>query len=469
MTDATEYHDRIANQIRAEYKFITLRESETLYFFNPLDGQYHEGETYLNELVRRATATSYSISNLREIKQLIMVDTYVPSKNFICPTEWINLKNGAYNIQTHEVIFRKDKPEGEEEKAKWKKEQTDEFAKFNFTSTIPIKYDPHASCPKIDQFFHQVQEGDDNVLRLYEIVGYCLLKRYDIKKMFLFVGPHDSGKSTVSALLGKFIGDDNYSALSLQAIQEDVFEKIKLLDKYANISGELAPKFIRDTSILKELMGMDTISVRVMHSQKVRQFVNFAKLFFLANQIPATYESDDAYYQKVEIIEFMHQFLEGEKETKNRSQLMEELTTENELSGLFNKSVEALHGLLKRGKFTASKSSQMNKEIYRVKSNPLKYFIEESIGLEDEEPNYSDSSIKVSANAYKSDVYNNFIAMLELYNIPGWTQTRFFTALNKHLKQEGIISRHDVKGVSFYPQIYMKKLWIKKSDDVDPY
>ncbi len=91
------------------------------------------------------------------------------------------------------------------------------------------------------------------------------------------------------------------------------------------------------------------------------------------------------------------------------------------------------------------------------------------IGLEDEDPSYFDPSIKVMVNAYKSDVYNNFIAMLELYRIPRWTQTRFFTALNKYLKQEGIISRKD-NGGSFYPQIYLKKLWVKKSDEnIDPY
>ena len=42
----------IAMSIQKNEKFITLRDTSLLYYFNPEDGQYHEGETFLKEIWR---------------------------------------------------------------------------------------------------------------------------------------------------------------------------------------------------------------------------------------------------------------------------------------------------------------------------------------------------------------------------------------------------------------------------------
>jgi len=43
----------IAMSIQKNEKFITLRDTGLLYYFNPEDGQYHEGETFLKEIIRK--------------------------------------------------------------------------------------------------------------------------------------------------------------------------------------------------------------------------------------------------------------------------------------------------------------------------------------------------------------------------------------------------------------------------------
>ncbi len=45
----------------------------------------------------------------------------------------------------------------------------------------------------------------------------------------------------------KFIGEENVSNLSIEAIVDDKFGRLKLYVKLANISGEPSPKFFRDT------------------------------------------------------------------------------------------------------------------------------------------------------------------------------------------------------------------------------
>ncbi len=517
--------EQIVRDIKATEKFITIRDSGELLYFNPSDGQWYDGETYLKELTRKKSSINFSTNLFREVRETIKVDTYIDGKSFISPPEWINLRNGALNVLTSEFIARDPEPKYDEEKKKiddlkkerekdegkikaitpddyqyamdkfdrkydplikeiretikrkeseWKKSQTEKYAKFCFTSTIPIRYNPSATCPRIDAFFKSLELGGDVTEGIMELFGYCLLKSYPIKKMFIFVGPHDTGKSTVATLLEEFLGEGNYSGLSLDAMMEDRFEKYKLYRMLANISGELAPRFIRDTSLLKELMGWDIISVRLMHSQLRFMFRNYAKLIFLANQIPATYETDDAFYPKVQIFEFVKQFKEGEEGTRSKEELMADITTEQEMSGLLNKAVRALQELLKRGKFKSTKSEMENKELYLIKSNPLKYYIEHSLGFSKEIDGVDDPDGNIFKTT-KQEVYDNFRLFCKHYKVPVLTTNIFFGELNKCLLNRGIpTTRRDETGRGYYPYLYLEDLFTdtenidSNSDSDDP-
>ena len=501
--------EEIVRSIKATEKFITIRDTGELLYFNPSDGQWYDGTTYVEQFTRDKAGVDYSTSLLREVRETLRVDTYTDGKSFISPPEWVNLKNGALNVLTSEFIPRDPEPKYDEEnkkiddlkeerekdegkikattaddyqramekldgkydplikevketikgkKAEWKQSQTQKFAKFCFTSGIPVKYNPSARCTRIDAFFKSMELGDDTVQGIMELFGYCLLKSYPIKKMFLFVGPHDTGKSTIMSLLEALLGAENYSSLSLDAMQEDHFEKYKLYHMYANISGELANRFIKDTSLLKELLGSDSVSVRLMFSQKKFNFWNYAKLIFLANQIPATYETDNDFFPKVLIFEFTKQFKEGEEGTRPKEELMAELTTEEEISGLLNKAVVALQELLKRGKFKTTKSEQENKELYLIKSNPFRYYIDNVLCFNNGVDQIYDPDGNL-VRAYKQDVYANFVTFCRRYNITGWTDNKFFRLMKKYAKEEGIPEKRDTDGVWYYSGVSIRNLF----------
>jgi P4 family phage/plasmid primase-like protien len=498
---ASERRARIIDVIERSHTFLTLRNTEELLYFDPHDGQWHEGTTFLNEFVRKEAGSDYTTNLFREIKAAVMVDTYIDPDKFKSPAEWINLKNGALNVLKTEFIRRdpepdftkmedevrqlkaemqkklkgvKDTPGTEEsdrvkesirkdynsrigtnmaeitkKEQEWRKTQKEKFAKFYFTSTLPVSFDPSATCPRIDAFFRKLEIGDEMILKIHELFGYCLYKSYPFKKMFIFEGPNDTGKGAVASLLEALLGENNYSALSLDAIQDDKYEKKKLKGMYANISGELASKFIKDTSLIKELLGSDSISVREMYSQKNVKFRNHAKLIFLANQIPATYDTDEAFYPKVEMFEFRKQFPEGSPDRIEHDDLMAELATDQELSGLLNKVVKAFQGLKKRGKFTANRSAEKNKEIYLIRSNPFKYYFEEALEFGEGE------------KLIKSEAYANFVFFCQQYNVPFISDSTFYTQLKHYLNERGIVQKRDDggKGQRYYPGVSVKKFW----------
>ena len=523
---AAHKRSRIINSIEKKHKFLTLKDSEDLLYFNPSDGQWHDGDVFLKQLVDQETTIKvlpsfgkggeitssfeFTTSMFREIKEIIKIHSYADPKEFVSPPEWINLKNGALNVSGTEFIPREPKPDHkkeeseikalkEEEKKKlkevketpgrseadvvkeeiekeyqkrirdkwdtihkkeeeWQKSQTEKFAKFCFTSTIPVRYNPTATCPRIDTFFKSLELSEDITEGIMELFGYCLLKSYPIKKMFLFVGPHDTAKSTIMSLLEAMLGIDNYSSLSLDALQQDHFEKKKLHRMHANISGELANRFIKDTSLLKELLGSDSVTARLMFSQKKFNFWNYAKLIFLANQIPATYETDNDFFPKVLIFEFTKQFKEGEERTIRKGELMAELTTEGEMSGLLNKAVMSLQELLKRGKFKTTKSEQENKELYLIKSNPFRYYIDNVLWFNNG-VDQIDNPDQNLVRAYKQDVYNNFVTFCRRYNITGWTDNKFFRLMKKYAKEEGISEKRDTEGVWYYAGVSIRNLF----------
>ena len=533
-SSAAQKRSRVINSIERKHKFLTLKDSEELLYFSPSDGQWHYGDVYLKQFVDKGTtitgfekgaATSsfeFTTSMFREIKEIIKIHSYADPSEFISPPEWINLRNGALNVLTSEFIQRDPEPDCKKEELEieklkqemqkkirevketpgtveadsikdgirndysitirgkrdlikkkedeWRNSQTDKFAGFCFTSTIPVKYDPSATCPRIEAFFKSMELGDDVIQGILELFGYCLLKSYPIKKMFLFVGPHDTAKSTAASLLEALLGVENYSSLSLDALQQDHFEKKKLYKMHANISGELANRFIKDTSLLKELLGWDSVTARLMFSQKKFSFWNYAKLIFLANQIPATYETDNDFFPKVLIFEFTKQFKEGEEATRRKDELMAELTTEEEMSGLLNKALRSLQELLKRGKFKTSKSEQENKELYLIKANPLKYYIENSLTIANEIGEVNDpdgNKIKIT----KQDVYGNFLGFCKHYRLPALSQTAFFKNLNDYLLKRGIpINRRDTTGKGYYPWLELAVLYTDtKNSDSNSY
>ena len=67
-----------------------------------------------------------------------------------------------------------------------------------------------------------------------------------------------------------------------------------------------------------------------------------AKLFFSANKIPTTHDTSDAFFRRYVIISFPNNF-----EGKDEPDLLSKLTTEDELSGIFNVLMATLRRILK--------------------------------------------------------------------------------------------------------------------------
>ena len=198
-------------------------------------------------------------------------------------------------------------------------------------------------CPRIHNAFTEWVEGE-NARALYEIIGYVLYPEYVIHKAFMLVGDGSNGKSTYLKLIKAFLGKNNVSNVSLQALVENRFAPYQLVGKLANIFPDLPSKPLRYTGIFKALTGQDPIYVDIKH-KKGFNYENYAKLIFSANELPQVTDMTYAFWRRWILIEFPNRF-------PNNPNFIRELTRQEELDGLLIMSLLALRDIIVKRDFS---------------------------------------------------------------------------------------------------------------------
>ena len=345
-----------AEEILEEERVVCLDDSEELLVYK--DGVYVPGEAYLKEKAQELLGEHATTHRVNEIVNFIRRATYVSRDKLNRNKELINLKNGVLNIFTKE--FKPHSPD------------------YLFTFMVPVEYNPNADCPKIKEFLSQILHEDD-IPTVLEFIGYCLYRDYPYQKALMCVGDGANGKSTLLALIKKFLGERNVASVSLQDLGENRFASSKLFGKLANIFADLPDRKFLNTGVFKMLCGGDLIYAE-RKFQNPFSFVNFAKLIFSANRLPMVYDDSDAFFRRWIIINFPNRF-EGEKADKK---LLEKLATPEELSGLLNLALEGLERLINNGGFSNEGSIDELREEYIRKSDSAAAFIMDCIEIDSE-------------------------------------------------------------------------------------
>lgn len=241
---------------------------------------------------------------------------------------------------------------------------------YNFKNKLPVKYNPKAKCPKIINFIKKTFYECD-IPQVQEYGGLNLIRRYLFKKAAIISGPKDTGKSVYLNLMCNFLGDENIASLSLQEISRDKnFDVLCLKDAFANIHDDLTSADLSDSGGYKKAVGDGYNKGEEKFGDHVK-FRNTAKHFFSCNEIPSVKNIDDEAYYDRWLIWMVENVVPPEKQNKK---LIDELTTDEELSGLLNWFIEGYIRLIKQNGFSNLKSCEEIKELMIHNSNPLAKF-----------------------------------------------------------------------------------------------
>ncbi len=327
------------------------------------DGIYEpNGETFLGKLIEIILAEENTNHYTIEILGHIMRRTYIKRDNFIEPLHLICLKNGLLNIETMGV---------------------EEFTPTHiFLNKITPLFDKNATCPNIEKFLREVlikredwsnSNADITDLQtMREFIGYLLYKKIIFNRAVMLYGDGENGKSTCINLIKKFLGDKNVSNIAIQKLESNNFAVAALQGKLANLHSDLPKTALKETSKFKQLTGGDSVNAEKKFKDTF-SFVPYAKMMFAANTLPATYDDTRAFWRRWLIFWFPNIF--EEKKDDTRKNILDELTTEEELSGLLNWAIEGLKRLLANKRFTINKSTGQIREEYIRKSDSIGAFV----------------------------------------------------------------------------------------------
>lgn len=370
-------NEEIANYIlklKADgYK--TMRDTEEVYSYE--EGIYKpNGEIEIKALIEKLypKATTH---NINEVIAHIQRRTYVNREDFDKDIYLVTLKNGILDIRTGLL---------------------NEFTtNYLSLSKLNVTYDPSAKCPAIEKFLSEVVAPED-LITLYEIASYLLIKRYFIHKAIMLVGDTHAGKDTYQKLLCSLIGARNVTHRPLQELITDKFAKADLFGKLLNSFSDLPNAALRQTGIFKGLCGESPTSGQRKFKDSF-DFENYAKLVFSCNEMPKTYDKGDSFFIRWIIINFPNRFDDNNPNTDKF--LIDKITSEEELAGLLNKLIEYAKKLLENQHFTNNPHVDEIRAYYERLSNPIFAFIDETC------------SIEPDANITKKDFYQALMKYCE--------------------------------------------------------
>jgi len=366
------------------YKFLTIEETEEILYYQ--DGVYvSRGQKLIEKQTEAMYGNKLKNANIGEIIGHIKRRTYHKSEELDADINIINTKNGLYDIR--KGILLKHDPN------------------YLSINQKPIIFDKKAKPKLFGQFLKEVLYSRE-VRTAVEAMAYTFHRDCPIETLFMLFGKGSNGKTVYTKILTAMHGTDNVSYIPLSEMLGDRFALADLEGKDVNIDNELAGQTIKEASVLKRLTGGSRQKHRVQRkNQQAYNAMLHAKLFFNANRIPDSQDISDAFNRRVITISFPKTF-EGEMEDKT---LIDKLTNQEELSGIFNVLMSALRYILKTKQLYVNEKTIEEKRIkYERAVNPTKAFIEEAV--------YED--LEETCHIPKMLFYNAYVSYCKEYTLP---------------------------------------------------
>ena len=349
-------YNEIAEDIISKFDIISL--GLNFYMFN---GIYYKPvqEVDIEKLIHFEISKSLGDSARKEIVKFLRIKTQVNSDEFDKDWYKIATKTGILNLVTGEITVPTK-------------------ADIN-TIYIPYEYDDDPPySPRIDQFMKDIAGGDVIKMQfLYQIAGYCLLKKNLFSKFFIFKGEGGTGKSTFMELIHKMVGGDiNCSHIGLADFDKDYY-LATLLSKLVNIDDDVVDgKVLENTGRFKSVISGNIISVRQIYKE-VMSFVPYVTCMFSCNKLPRIMDKTSGLFRRMVIISLNNKI-------KTPDPLfMQKVTTEDMQYFLF-KSVDGIMKAIEQGRFMINDSEEQLLNQFKRRQSPLhEWLYENDICLED--------------------------------------------------------------------------------------
>ena len=394
----------VVNGLVNNYSFITFSDTEEVYYYNEDEGIYNRGgEPLIKAKIQNILNSSgmehmLNTNFVNEVIGSIKRKTYMKREEFEASPSLICLANGVLNLDTYEFESHS--------------------SKFRFLTKLAAEYRPECDCPKFKKFLQEAVP-EMSIPVIYELIGYCLYRDHFIQKGFLMLGKGSNGKSTLIRAIEKLVGSENCTNISLHDLEEKRFSIANLYGKQVNFYADLSSKELDSTAKFKMLTGGDSITAE-FKGKNMFNFRNYAKMIFSCNTIPVSEDDTYAYFRRWTLIDFPNKF-EGKSDNKN---LINEITTNEEISGILNEALKGLKRLIDNQCFSNELATEEVRERIIRASDSVAAFIMDEL------------NINPKGFIPKQELYEAYLSYCGKVRSPPVSDQKFFQRLLKRISLE---------------------------------
>jgi P4 family phage/plasmid primase-like protien len=246
---------------------------------------------------------------------------------------------------------------------------------FFTQNSLPFSYDSNAQCPMWEKFLKDVWGHDqESIDTLQEMFGYILSGDTKQQKFFNIIGPRRSGKGTINRVLVELLGKYNTVAPELGELC-DTFGLQPWIGKLlASFTDARAPERNRGAVVsqLLRIVGGDTVTVNRKNKEAWNGYLP-TRIVIYSNEVLQLTENSNALTGRMIVLKMTNSFF-GREDAELSSKLL------NELSGIFNWSMEGLRRRVERGgHFVQPKTGVELLEVMEELSNPIGTFVNDAL------------------------------------------------------------------------------------------
>ena len=242
------------------------------------------------------------------------------------------------------------------------------------TRATDVVFDGPANAARWAQFLKEIFGGDPEMAAYVQrAVGYSLCGDTREQCFFLLCGDGANGKTTfletIVRLLGTHAATAAFSAFLVQQNQGPRNDLAALCGARFVKAAEAEHKARLDEAVMKQLTGEDTISARFLFHEEFEYRPQF-KIWLATNHKPAIWETIDAIWRRIKLIEFNCQFTGLRADVGLRGKL------EAELPGIL---AWAVQGCLAWQKFGLKEPQRISRATlgYRQESDQVGRFLKD--------------------------------------------------------------------------------------------
>lgn len=282
-------------------------------------------------------------------------------------TGYLNLPNGMYNVDTHELVPHD--------------------RRMMFTKVFGTSYDPAATAPKFEEFMRTVVPDPQMRKFLQRAVGYSLTGRPNQRALMILWGLKRTGKSQFVELMQALFGDYGYTAMA------GTFHKVdkrgdaatpgqhSLKGKRFVSISETGEDAVLDETAIKRFTGTDSVSTRALYRTD-ENWKPQCVIWIVTNNKPLLSPDDTAVWDRVKLAHFPTQFsAKGGDGTLKETPDYASLLFAEEAPGILNWALAGLKEYQELGGLAEPEEIAVNAEAYRREVDPVSQFWDEQIEL----------------------------------------------------------------------------------------